>query len=62
MADREAAKSALICLMLPVRRIVLEIGRRLSAEGKLDAPEQALHFAFSDYLLAMGILGWRGSP
>ncbi len=48
MADREAAKSALICLMLPIRRIVLEIGRRLSAEGKLDAPEQALHFAFAD--------------
>ncbi|MFZ0392596.1 MAG: PEP/pyruvate-binding domain-containing protein [Terracidiphilus sp.] len=48
MADREAAKSALICLMLPMRRIVLEIGRRLSAEGKLDAPEQALHFAFCD--------------
>jgi pyruvate,water dikinase len=48
MADREAAKSALICVMLPVRRIVLEIGRRLAAEGKLDAPEQALHFAFSD--------------
>jgi pyruvate,water dikinase len=48
MADREAAKSALICMMLPVRRIVLEIGRRLAAEGKLDAPEQAMHFAFSD--------------
>jgi pyruvate,water dikinase len=48
MADREAAKSALVCLMLPVRRIVLEIGRRLAAEGKLDAPEQALHFAVSD--------------
>lgn len=48
MAAREAAKSALICLGLPLRRIVLEIGRRLVAEGKLDAPEQALHFAFSD--------------
>jgi hypothetical protein len=35
MAAREAAKSALICLMLPIRRIVLEIGRRLVAEGKL---------------------------
>jgi pyruvate,water dikinase len=48
IANREAAKSALICMMLPIRRIVLEIGRRLAAEGKLDAPEQALHFAFSD--------------
>lgn len=48
IANREAAKSALICTMLPIRRIVLEMGRRLAAEGKLDAPEQALHFAFSD--------------
>jgi pyruvate,water dikinase len=48
MADREAAKSALICMMLPVRHIVIEIGRRLVAEGKLDAAEQALYFAFSD--------------
>jgi pyruvate,water dikinase len=48
MADREAAKSALICMMLPVRRIVLEIGRRLAADGKLDAPEQTMHFAFCD--------------
>ena len=48
VAAREAAKSALICLGLPLRRIVLEIGRRLVAEGKLDAPEQALHFALAD--------------
>jgi len=48
MANREAAKSALICMMLPVRRLVLEIGRRLTAEGKLDASEQAMHFSFSD--------------
>jgi pyruvate,water dikinase len=48
VAAREAAKSAVICLMLPVRRIVMEIGRRLLAEGKLDAPEQALDLTFSD--------------
>ncbi len=48
MADREAAKSAMICMMLPVRQIVLEIGRRLAVEGKLDTSEQAMHFAFSD--------------
>ena len=48
MAAREGAKSALIYLLLPMRRMVLEIGRRLVAEGKLDAPGQALHFAFSD--------------
>ncbi|HTX74897.1 MAG TPA: PEP/pyruvate-binding domain-containing protein [Terracidiphilus sp.] len=47
-ADREAAKSALVCLMLPVRRIVLEIGRRFAAEGKLDSAEQALYFTFID--------------
>jgi pyruvate,water dikinase len=48
MAAREDAKGALIATLLPVRRMVLEIGRRLVADGKLDAPEQALHFASSD--------------
>ena len=48
MAAREGAKSALVCLLLPIRRVVLEIGRRLVAAGHLDAPEQALHFAFVD--------------
>jgi pyruvate,water dikinase len=50
MAAREAAKSALVCLMLPIRGIVLEVGRRLVAEGKLDSPEGAMHFAFSDLI------------
>ncbi|HKF48277.1 MAG TPA: PEP/pyruvate-binding domain-containing protein [Terracidiphilus sp.] len=58
-AEREAAKSALVCLMLPMRRIVLEIGRRLAAEGKLDAPEQALHFAFIDVNCWLGGY-WNG--
>ena len=48
MAAREGAKSALVCLLLPIRQVVLEIGRRLVAAGHLDAPEQALHFAFVD--------------
>jgi len=48
MVVREAAKSALISLMLPMRRVVLEIGRRLVAAGHLDSPEQTLHFAFID--------------
>ena len=48
VAAREATKSALVSLLLPVRRIVLEIGRRLVAEGKLDSPEQALHLASID--------------
>lgn len=47
-ADREAAKSAMVCPMLPMRRIVLEIGRRLTTEGKLQSPEQILHFSLSD--------------
>jgi pyruvate,water dikinase len=48
MAVREGAKSALVSLLLPTRRLVLEMGRRLVAAGHLDAPEQALHFAFID--------------
>jgi pyruvate,water dikinase len=60
MAAREGAKSALVSLLLPVRRVVLEVGRRLAAEGKLDAPEQALHFAASD--LACWLRGyWDGA-
>jgi pyruvate,water dikinase len=60
MGAREAAKSALICLMLPLRRVVLEIGRRLVAEGKLDVPEQALQFTFSD--LGCWLMGyWDGA-
>jgi phosphohistidine swiveling domain-containing protein len=48
LAAREAAKSALICLMLPIRRIALEIGRRLVSAGHLDSPEQVLDFSASD--------------
>jgi len=60
MAAREGAKGALVATLLPVRRMVLEIGRRLVAEGKLDAPEQALHFAVSD--LACWLRGyWDGA-
>ena len=60
MAAREGAKGALVAALFPVRRIVLEIGRRLAAEGKLDAPEQALHFASGD--LACWLRGyWDGA-
>jgi pyruvate,water dikinase len=54
MATREGAKGALVSLALPVRRMVLEIGRRLVAEGKLEAPEQALHFASGDLACWLG--------
>lgn len=50
VAVRENAKSALVCLLLPVRRIVLEIGRRLVDAGHLDSPEQTLHFSRMDLL------------
>jgi phosphohistidine swiveling domain-containing protein len=60
MAAREGAKGALVATLFPVRRIVLEIGRRLVLEGKLDAPEQALHFASGD--LACWLRGyWDGA-
>jgi pyruvate,water dikinase len=60
VAEREAAKSALICLTLPLRRLVREIGLRLTAENKLDAPEQAFHFAVAD--LACWLRGyWDGN-
>ena len=49
IAVREAAKSAMISLMLPTRRMVLEIGRRLVAAGHLDSPEQTFDFAFIDF-------------
>ncbi len=48
MAAREGAKSALVALLLPVRRMVLDIGRRLVEAGHLDSPQQALHFSFAD--------------
>ncbi len=48
MAVRESAKSALVCVMLPLRRIALEIGRRLVSAGHLDQPEQAFHLALAD--------------
>jgi len=48
LAAREAGKSALVSVIFPMRRIVLEIGRRLVAAGKLDSPEDALHFSLSD--------------
>src|ERR1035441_9422904 len=48
VAVREGAKSALVSLLLPVRRVVLEIGRRLVAASQLDSAEQALDFTLAD--------------
>src|ERR1019366_1693344 len=59
LAAREGAKSALVCLLLPIRRVVLEIGRRLVGGGHLDATEQALHFAFVDVVCWLHVY-WDG--
>jgi hypothetical protein len=48
MAAREQAKSGLVCLMLPLRCLALEIGRRMASAGHLDSPEDALELALID--------------
>ena len=60
MATRESAKSALVCVMLPVRRLALEIGGRLVAAGQLDTPEQVLHLTLMD-LLCWLRADWNGT-
>ena len=60
MAAREAAKSALVSMILPVRRIILEAGRRLVEAERLDSPEQVFQFSHVDVLcLTRGY--WDGS-
>jgi rifampicin phosphotransferase len=56
VAMREAAKSALAATMVPSRRIVLDIGRRLVEAGYLDAPADALHLCAAD--LRCYLEGW----
>ncbi len=57
---RESAKSALVCLALPLRLLVLELGRRLVANNLLDLPESALHLSFID-LKCLLTGSWDGS-
>ena len=60
MSAREAGKSAMVAALLPLRRIMMEIGQRLVAQGHLDAPIDALHFSLAD--LACWLRGyWDGS-
>jgi len=60
MTVREECKSAMVSMILPVRRAMLEIGRRLVAAGQLDSPEQVFHFAQADAIcLIRGY--WDGS-
>ena len=47
-AAREGTKSAMVAAILPVRRIVLEIGRRMVAAGQLDTPDDATQLAHID--------------
>jgi pyruvate,water dikinase len=60
VAVREAAKSQLIALILPMRRLTLEIGRRLTVAGHLDSPEQALHLTLAD-LISLFHETWDGT-
>ena len=50
MAVREACKSAMVSMLLPVRRAMREVGRRLVTEGRLDSPEQMFHFSHADVI------------
>jgi phosphohistidine swiveling domain-containing protein len=52
IAARENAKSALVAVMLPVRQIALEVGRRLVAESRLASADQVFDFSKDD------LLGW----
>jgi pyruvate,water dikinase len=59
-ALREAGKSALIAIALPVRMILLEYGRRLVMAGVIDAAEDVFHLSRAD--LETYVRGdWDGS-
>jgi pyruvate,water dikinase len=60
MAVREAAKSQLVAMLLPLRRVTLEAGRRLTAAGHLDSPVQALHLSAAD-LFNFLLESWDGA-
>jgi len=48
MAAREGSKGAMVAMMLPMRKLVLEVGRRLVEAGHLDAAGQVLQLSLSD--------------
>jgi rifampicin phosphotransferase len=50
MALREFGKSILVAAVWPGRLVALEVGRRLTAAGRLDAPTQVFHLAKADIL------------
>src|SRR5262249_13601613 len=47
-AIRELGKSALVAGLLPYRKLVLEVGRRLVATGHFDEPEQVFDLTATD--------------
>jgi pyruvate,water dikinase len=47
-AMRETGKSLLVAIWEPMRNVILEIGRRLTAGGALDRPEDVFHFCYLD--------------
>jgi len=55
-ALRELGKSALVAFILPMRGIVLDLGRQLVAAGHLDSPEQAFHLTHVD--IVSWLEGW----
>jgi pyruvate,water dikinase len=58
-ARREAGKSALVTMALPVRRLLLEFGRRLVRAGVLATVDDVFHLARSD-LEALVAGEWDG--
>lgn len=47
-ALREAGKSLMMAIWEPMRSVCLEVGRRLTAAGMLDCPDDVFHFSYSD--------------
>jgi len=59
-ALREGAKSALVAILEPCRRIILEVARRMQAAGVLDDPEDVFYLTWVD--LAAYLEGsWDGT-
>jgi len=58
-ALRERAKSTLVGLLFPYRRIAMEVGRRLVELGHLDRPEQAFQLSMTEVELFLSG-DWNG--
>jgi pyruvate,water dikinase len=58
-AQREAGKSALVAMALPVRMLLLEFGRRLVASSLIDTADDVFHLSRAD-LETFGRGEWDG--